>query len=275
MFPINRYLYCEKSKFIYFEDYVKTFVDKLNLKLITVENLDSVNYNQEDFYFFLAKVPRVVFLDPKIKAIYINMEQLTRDYYRKYYATIKSFNISIVDYSEGNRSLVGNSILLRYQYLPEEVLKLSPSCQKSYDVAFVGTGSPRRDLILNELRRRNIKVREIKDWGEERDQEIIKAKILLNIHYGDDYKIYESIRCDRFIFSGMLVISEISVTQNLLDVNELMIAVEYSRLVSKVEEVVKNYSYYLQNFLSKKEKLLPQILESRKHDLFEIEELLK
>jgi hypothetical protein len=271
----NRLLYCERPYLPYFEDYIKTFINKLDLKLVIVDDFNLVNYNENDFYFFMTKVPQIALLNDRVKAIYINMEQLTRESYMVYYSTIYKYKIPIIDYSDGNHTLTKTSKLLRYQYMPEEVSKLSVPYDKIYDVAFVGTLSPRRNFILNQLRNKGIKVIEANGWQDKRDMEIMKAKILLNIHYDNEYNVYESIRCDRFIFSGMLVISETSVFQDCIDINDLIISENYSDLVSKVLEVIQNYPMYLKEFLSKKKVRLPWIVESRKRDLVGINTMIE
>lgn len=81
-------------------------------------------------------------------------------------------------------------------------------------VAFVGTLSERRYKILAELVRLNFRVVILQDlFGPERDNEIAKCKVLLNIHYADDYKIFEAPRCTRWALAGLPVVSEQSVDQ--------------------------------------------------------------
>jgi hypothetical protein len=266
-------LYCEKGHFPFFEDYVNTFINQLNLQLMIVDNYETVNYNQDDFYFFLVKLPQRAFSHPRIKAIYINTEQLSRKSYLTYCQTISKYNIPIIDYSEGNHSFMPNSTLLRYQYHPEEINRLSLPTDKIYDVAFVGYISSRREKILNQLKNDGLQVRVVNGWLESRDKEICKAKVLLNIHYNEEYNVYEALRCDRFLFSGMIVVTETSICQELIDVNDLLIVEDYQNLVSRVKDVIQNFPQYVENMRLKREKMLPSIIESRKGDLIKIKKL--
>ena len=48
----------------------------------------------------------------------------------------------------------------------------------------------------------------MKGWSEKRDSSIMKGKVFVNIHNSKPFKTYESIRCDRLLFSGNIVITE-------------------------------------------------------------------
>ena len=62
-----------------------------------------------------------------------------------------------------------------------------------------------------------------------------KAKILLNIHYNEEYKIFESIRCEPWMACGLTVVSESS-----LDDSTRCIHVPYKELVDKVCSILQN-----------------------------------
>lgn len=252
-------LYCEEAYFLPYEDYINTFLEQVNIELRIVDNLDKIDYNQTDIYFFMARLPQCIFFNRLIKAIYINMEQLSRNCHLMYCQTIKSFNIPIIDYNEGNCNLLPGSHLLRLQQIPFFI----PS-QKSYDVAFVGCICSRRIEIITKIRN-NYKVNIVTGWKEERDKEILKAKVLLNIHYADDYNIYESLRCDRFLLSDTIVVSEKSYLQESLDINDLLVVSDYSNLVSKVIDVLENYTTHMKDLKQKREK--SEVLTSRRNDL--------
>lgn len=265
----NRFLYCERLRFPFFEDYIKTFIKPLSLELIIVDDLNTVEYNQTDIYFFIGRLPKCAFFKPKIKSLFINMEQLSKNSYLTYCQTINKFNIPVINYNESNQRLFPNSILLRYQY--EEI---SFPLVKTYDIAFVGSLGLRRKKILTELQENGFQIHVIEGWGKERDKEILQAKILLNIHYDEDYNIYESLRCDRFLFNDMIIVTESSKFQELLDVNDLLIVADYNNLVLKVKEVLQNYPQYIENLKIKSERILPSIIESRKEDLLQVENIL-
>lgn len=269
-------LYCEKAYFQSYEDYINTFHRQFNIEIYIVDDLDKIDYNQIDIYFFMARLPQCIFFNRSIKAIYINMEQLSRNCHLVYCQTIKSFNIPIIDYNEGNCNLLPGSHLLRLQlqsspYGSSTVTPFFIPSEKSYDVAFVGSMSPRRMEIITQIRNNGYKVNIITGWKEERDKEILKTKVLLNIHYADDYNIYESLRCDRFLFSDTIVVTEKSYLQESLDINDLLVVSDYNNLVSKVSDVLENYAIYIKDLKQKREG--NAISQERKKDIDSIESL--
>jgi len=98
-----------------------------------------------------------------------------------------------------------------------------------YDIGFCGGLSERRRKILDECTHHNIRVHIVKLSGEQRDKELAKCKILINIHYDIDYKVFESARCEPWLSIGVPVISEHS-----LDNDPRCINVEYTDLVKTV-----------------------------------------
>ena len=177
--------------------------------------------------------------------IYYNTEQLTSkknklklDYIINY---IKKHNIKEVwDYSKSNIELfLNNSIVAKYVPLqtPKSYSDKLQNYRNEgivYDVGFCGSVTQRRQDIFNELRKNNINVKVIYPvFGEERDKELAKCKILINIHAEEDYNIFESSRCDAWLSIGVPIISE-----NSLDNDSRCINVEYDQLVSKVKETL-------------------------------------
>ena len=136
--------------------------------------------------------------------------------------------------------------------------------EKTYDVVFVGWISQRRKNIVTELTKRGFKVLIMeRKWGTSRDIDISKAKLLLNIHYHESYNIYEAIRCDRWIFAGMMVVSEDSIDTNLLDTKDLVEFEKYDNLVNKVIDVLHNYDEYQKKFISKHTELIENLKSQR------------
>lgn len=176
--------------------------------------------------------------------IYYNTEQLTSsknkikiDFIKNF---IKKYNVKEVwDYSKINVELfLKNSIVAKY--VPLQTPKwYSDKLQNYrnegiiYDIGFCGLLTERRKVIINEIRKNNINLKVVLAFGEERDKELAKCKILLNIHAEDDYNTFESARCDAWLSIGVPIISEDS-----LDNDPRCINVEYDQLVSKVKEIV-------------------------------------
>ena len=77
-------------------------------------------------------------------------------------------------------------------------------------------------------------------WGDDRDDLIGQSKILVNVHFYDEFKVYESIRCDRWVMNKTMVVSETSLVPD-DPVIKYVIFVPYSRLVRKIVRLISNY----------------------------------
>lgn len=82
---------------------------------------------------------------------------------------------------------------------------------KEYDIGFSGSPSPRREAIITELRNARYTVLHTTAWGEKRDRDLSKCKILVNIHYSTEHMIFETARCEPWLQLGVPIISELSV----------------------------------------------------------------
>jgi len=99
-----------------------------------------------------------------------------------------------------------------------------------YDVGFCGTMNPRRQQIIDKIKGAGMSVNTVTLWGDDRDKELAKCRVLLNIHYADDYRIFESARCEPWLSAGFTIISE-----NSLDNDARCINVAYDELVETTE----------------------------------------
>lgn len=177
------------------------------------------------------------------KYIHYNTEQLTRN--DVMFNEFRDPNIvEIWDYSLGNIELYKKNNILNVKYVPltltddqkSKLISYNPNNEYDYDVVFIGWVNGRRGEIINELSKHNIRLLTISSnpiFGEERDKLISKSKILLNIHFNEDYNIFESIRCSRWLDIGKIVISE-----NSLDNDERCYNVKYEDIVNKVLEIL-------------------------------------
>lgn len=78
--------------------------------------------------------------------------------------------------------------------------------------------------------------------GEERDKELFKHKILINVHFSEDYRITEQIRINRCIYNKMIIISETSDYQHLILLKDKIIFCDYNNIIDTVNNTIKNYN---------------------------------
>jgi len=211
---------------------------------------------------------------------YINSEQLTRkviDVSRRLsFALLK--NSFYCDYSQVNLELLrqaGGDALkdktlywVPYQYKDAEVAKLrgymkvEPIC----DVAVIGS-SGHRQAIMADLRKRGMKVIHVQGFSWKRDARVPQAKILLNLHISPDAQVFEHIRCDRWIFAGMPVVSEECLHTNLLDVKPLVTFFPVSMLGDGLQGILDRWDDFHREWKEVHAKVIPEIRRVREDHL--------
>jgi hypothetical protein len=177
--------------------------------------------------------------------IYFNTEQLTRtkELSDVVAAIQQSKPAEVWDYSRVNVELLkSHGIDAKHVPICSEEGYLSKlrswRTEILYDVGFCGSPSPRRNKIIDELKATTLRILFLcKESGDARDRELAKCKVLINIHYADDYKLFEVARCEPWLAMGVPVITEHS-----LDNDDRCINVDYNDLVKTVIEMcaVKN-----------------------------------
>ena len=151
-------------------------------------------------------------------------------------------NIKIYDYSKSNIKILSkynitNCEYLSYNIQSYELSKITSFLTENvnnriYDFGFIYNwkslpideqhiiNPPRRRIVVDFLRKNGFKVNIIAGYGDDRDIELSKCKIILNIHGqinnnnnpGPDEcsNIFEHIRCDRLLEAGFNILSETS-----------------------------------------------------------------
>jgi hypothetical protein len=172
--------------------------------------------------------------------IYFNSEQLTRvKQLADVVELIKTAKpIEVWDYSKVNVEILklqGIQATWIQIQSPEYYLARLRSWRTEilYDIGFCGILGPRRQKILDELKEAGLRVLILNTvGGDVRDQQLAKCKVILNIHYGEDYQLFESARCEPWLAIGVPVISETS-----LDNDKRCINVAYDDLVKTAVKV--------------------------------------
>jgi hypothetical protein len=136
----------------------------------------------------------------------------------------KCDNIKIYDYSKSNIKILNengftNTEYLQYVITSEEntfLKNINKNTKKIYDYGIISHDNPvrciRRANIVNFLINNGFTVYIINNlWKKDRDIELAKCKIILNIH--GEYmniasNIFEHLRCDRLLEAGYNILSE-------------------------------------------------------------------
>jgi hypothetical protein len=259
--------YCLKC---YFEVHVIIYRDE--------NEIPRPSDSQEVYMFFGSITPRFLnlYIAGKHRQLYlINTEQSTRPLWSLIINHYIKMGINICDYDLYQtdltrrvlKSQVNSVYYLPYQITKEETTYLTSlvrKSRKSYQVAFCSTNqSKKRVTLYNQLISRGITVMDVQGWGQSRDESIAKSQILINVHFDSDYQIFEHMRCDRWILSGLLVVSEESRSDTQLDCKDLLIIEAYDRMVEKIVEVLDHYEEYYAQYLQKLMSQKKQIMVAR------------
>jgi SAM-dependent methyltransferase len=125
-------------------------------------------------------------------------------------------------------------------YVPE-LARIAPAVQ-DIDVLFYGSVNARRQKILDELRARGLKVVTLFGaYGEERDQAIARARVVLSVHFYDA-KIFEIVRAAYLFTNEKAVVAECAADScaEEAELGEAMCAVPYERLVATCLALVQD-----------------------------------
>jgi len=172
------------------------------------------------------------FLNTEPLSISYNLD-LLKNYINKYPY------LKIYDYSPSNLQIIFNNNmyahLLEYSFYEKENLLLKELLLneiKIYDFGIITYGNTETNTVDNslfhkkkevvtELIKKGFKIHIISGWGLERDIELAKCKVILNIHsvlgINDEIyysKTFENIRCNRLLDAGFKILSEDSIHCN-------------------------------------------------------------
>ena len=200
------YLLCNKYEFVYFEDYIRSL--QLNIPIILYDNTTKT-LAETPHYICIRRVPFNI-LPKNCKISFINTEQLSVNEKLIEYNNYAIDKIDVYDYSMENIKISKKGLYLPYKKYIEETNKLTEylTQDKEFDFAVIGSPSPHRTKIIDLLVNRGFKVSHVHGWNDARDKQVGKCRALLNLHFNEEYKLYEPIRCERWRFAGMPIYSE-------------------------------------------------------------------
>jgi len=229
------YVVCTFHDYRFFYDYLAALHPYLQHTVIpNVTKIDP-----DETYLFVLSIPEEFLACPNV--MYLNTEQLSQP---RWYTQVQSYlerGIRVLDY-DLFQSQITDSLL--HQYLPypyeSHLTELVRTTPKVHDVAICSINSDRRHAMAVALHQRGVDVVDIHDWGESRDRRIAQCRILLNVHYTEQYQIFEHVRCDRWIMAGMRIVTEPSLSDPLLDVAPFMTIVAYEKMADTVVRLLSS-----------------------------------
>lgn len=207
--------------------------------------LESEKCPKRSLPVFISPYPGDIFEGP---TIFMNTEQLTRPVELKSILNARRKNVvEIWDYS-----LANVNILKEHGLHARHVPIVSPAWYIDvlrtfrepylgafpYEVGFCGGDSERRTKVFDKLKESGVSFYHVKEQHFEKDKELAKCAILINLHREEYHKIFECERCEPWLQLGVPVISEHS-----LDSDPRCINLTY-------DEIVQTVLYYLKKSTS-------------------------
>ena len=124
-------------------------------------------------------------------------------------------------------------------YVPE-LSRIKSSPIQDIDILFYGSINERRKQVLDKLRTAHINVRTLFGvYGEERDREIARSKIVLNINFYDE-KIFEIVRVSYLLANSKAVVSEDSLDPGVPGSSSAVLSVPSDSLVDACLSLLQN-----------------------------------
>ena len=208
---------CCEGDIDYMREYVQSITGKAASLVVYNWKESGVLSDSTKRYICFRRVPFDI-LPPETDTpvVFINTEQLSVPWKMvefKAYAASPRVGL-IFDYSKENIRLAnGRSHFLPLKESVEETDHLRALIEehgggRGADFACVGSPTQHRIQIMNGLRSRGLRIDFIQGFGEERDIRVARCRFLLNLHAGGDYKLWEPLRCNRWLHAGLPVISE-------------------------------------------------------------------
>lgn len=271
------YFVCKNAIYAFVIEYLNSIIENiLNSKLIFCDDFKDLTFNlgKEDVVVFVQKASDIILSLVQYNKVYIlNIEQASQlssvagfDFDQEILKYLKlNQNIGLMDYSRANVQHIQNYLgpdvnVKNTMIMPyfENKNEKFPSGPKPKDIAFIGTLSDRRKNILMDLALKGLNVEFVSGFGPKRDLTISKFKILLNLHFADNYTVFEEIRCNRAVFNHIIVVSEPS------ELDPKNPTTEFIHF-SKVEDLAEKLIFVLANYESLSQKDLSHLNKNLKN----------
>lgn len=116
------------------------------------------------------------------------------------------------DYSERNAAALRALGVAVARVVPigcvPELTRITPAAQQDLDVLFIGTASPRRQQVIDQMGALGLRVgAAFGIYGADRDALVARARLQLNVHFYDA-KVLEMVRLSYLLANGCAVLSE-------------------------------------------------------------------
>ena len=283
---------------------VEDYIDSLGVfdAIVELAALNLYDLQKPDHLFFFTQMwflpllhnPKFPFKDYASRIFFINVEMLTEHNRYTQIRQLLAAGVQLVDYSPTNISIMHHIIksenipyphiirYLPYQYNHTEKIHLQnePSVNYDYDVGMINVypvtddntdntdkGRTRRSEIFERLcHEPNITCRNIVGWGRDRDREISRCRIIVNVHHFEQFRVFEDIRCARLIFANKLVVSEKNLNDDLVDIKDFIYWADFDNIVDVVKHIIANFQHYQADLVNKSKEVIKASRQNILHE---------
>lgn len=208
---------------------------------------------------FVQMAPNLELLEQlrarKIQVWVLNTEQMSRvvaargeevgfDFEGMLLAYVRPImRVQVMDYSAANvavwNKICPHILVELVPFVPRSPMQW-PLADRTRSIAFVGdVSSTHRATILQQLESDGLQI--IKDFGKRRDAQLAACKVLLNVHYGPSYQVFEELRCLPCVLNKMVVVSETSLLPMSHPLHKFIVFAPHERLGRCVKRAVQKY----------------------------------
>ena len=194
----------------------------LHYSVLELNKSSKISYN---FIDINPKVKNIIFgahllNDDMINSIpsntiIFNTEQIEsiNEIWKRRILLLASKGIIFWDYSNHNLDLLLTKLNVKGRLFEigfqKNLQRIKMNDNKEVDVLFYGSLNNRREKIINNLLKKNVKVKCLFGvYGKDRDDWIGKSKIVLNLHYYES-KIFEIVRIFYLLTNAIPIVSEV------------------------------------------------------------------
>jgi hypothetical protein len=229
------------SKSVY--NYSQEYIHRINkyLRGSIIHTINSKILDKYTHIIYVNDIPDIQISTTK-KIFLLNLEQLSIKNYLDYlYNCINKNNLTtIIDYSEENifimKQLCPN---MNFIFFPYPIKIPLTNYSKPNDIISLLSNDYRK-IIANKIKKPILNFSGM--WGTRRDINIKKSKILLNIHYNDNYNIFESIRCYQALEYKTIIVSQESLHFDLNILKDYIHNCNIDKLNDSINTILSNYN---------------------------------
>lgn len=188
----------------------------------------------------------------------LNTEQMTvKRYAERVYGDIEKYHPRIIDYSGENIKIFAEKSIQCY-YFPFPLI-MKEKIAKKHNFTSLTTSEHR----IVSIRETGQQVQCFNNmWGLQRDKLIGESRILINIHYDAEYRIFETMRCYHAMSHWTLVVTEECASHNDILLKDSIIFAAQDQLKDTCARVLDNYQeYYDEIFSSENIKRMKQLIK--------------